>query len=180
MKGKIILTHGRIEEIIEELSQKVYGDFGDYENFAIIGIQSGGVYIANKVRNKIEKLSGKKIKSGELDITFHRDDLATRGKLPEIKETRIDFDISDMIILMVDDVLYTGRTTKAAIETLMTYGRPKIIKLFVLVDRGNRELPFQADYCGYTIETGYNERVEVNFSENDADENSVILYSESE
>ncbi len=109
-----------------------------------------------------------------MDITFHRDDLSTRGILPEIKETRIEFDIEGMIILLVDDVIYSGRTSKAAIETLMTFGRPSKIKLFALVDRGNRDLPIQPDYCGYKIETKPGERIKVRLQDTDGEEDKVI------
>ena len=92
-----------------------------------MGVQTRGVGLANRIRERIEELSGVPVKSGILDITFHRDDLATRGVLPAIKETKIEFDITNMVILLVDDVIFTGRTTKAALETLTTFGRPKAI-----------------------------------------------------
>ncbi|HPB83317.1 MAG TPA: bifunctional pyr operon transcriptional regulator/uracil phosphoribosyltransferase PyrR [Spirochaetota bacterium] len=145
------------------------------DDLAIVGIQTRGVELANRIKAKIETLSGKSIKSGILDITFYRDDIATRGVLPEIKETRIDFDISNMTILLVDDVIFTGRTTKAAIETLMSFGRPRAIRLFVLIDRGSRELPIQPDYCGYKTETTVHDKVKVRLQETDNLDDVVIL-----
>jgi pyrimidine operon attenuation protein/uracil phosphoribosyltransferase len=182
MKEEVILNKRDIGEIIEKLTEEVYADIlksdKNFDSFAIVGIQTRGVDLSNRIKAGLESKTGKDIKTGILDITFHRDDLTTRGKLPLIKETRLNFDIEDMIILLVDDVLYTGRTTKAAIETLMTYGRPRAIKYLVLVDRGNRELPIQADYCGHHIETGNGDKVKAFFSETDRVDDSVVLYSE--
>jgi pyrimidine operon attenuation protein / uracil phosphoribosyltransferase len=160
--GKTVLLQSKeIAEIIDRLSGQIYNDLDDNEKFAVVGLQTGGVELARRIRSRIEELSGKPVKSGTLDITFYRDDLATRGVLPSIKETSIAFDISAMTILLVDDVIFTGRTTKAALETLTSFGRPKAIRLFVMVDRGNRELPIQPDYCGYRIKTGIHDAIEV-------------------
>lgn len=182
MNEKILLNKEQIKEKIVALSKNIYNDILkkglDINNYIIVGIQTRGVVLAERIRNIIEEMSGEKIQNGILDITFHRDDLATRGKLPVIKETRLDFDISDKIILLVDDVLFTGRTAKAAIETVMTYGRPKAIKYIVLVDRGHRELPIQADYCGFSIETTKNETVQALLYEIDNVDDSVILIDE--
>ena len=132
----------------------------DAQNYvAIVGMQTRGVEIARRLKARIESISGRKVNEGIIDITFYRDDLATKGVLPVIKETRIGFDIRNMTILLVDDVIFTGRTTKAALETLTSFGRPKAIRLFVMVDRGNRELPIQPDYCGYRIRTGIKDAV---------------------
>jgi pyrimidine operon attenuation protein/uracil phosphoribosyltransferase len=181
MNEKEILNSLEIDEIIGKLTEEVYADISksnkNFDSFAIVGIQTRGVDLSNRIKAGLDEKTGKDIKTGILDITFHRDDLTTRGKLPQIKETRIDFDIEDMIILLVDDVLYTGRTAKAAIETLMSYGRPSAIKYLVLVDRGNRELPIQADYCGHHVETDAGDRVKAFFSETDNVNDSVVLYS---
>jgi pyrimidine operon attenuation protein / uracil phosphoribosyltransferase len=175
MEDKIILQKSDIDRIIVEKSEMIYGDINNIDEFAIVGIQTRGVEIAKRVKSQIEKLSGKQVKSGILDITFYRDDLATRGILPVIKETRIEFNITKMTILLVDDVLFTGRTIKAAIETLMSFGRPRAIKLFVLIDRGSRELPIQPDYCGYKIETTVKDKVKVRIQETDGIEDKVLL-----
>jgi len=177
LKEKAILNSKDIKKIIDNLSEDIYRDCKDIERFAIVGIQTRGVQIANRIKKKIEDLSGKSIKSGVLDITFYRDDITTRGVLPVIKETKIEFNISNMIILLVDDVLYTGRTTKAALETLTSFGRPSAIKLFVLIDRGNREMPIQPDYCGHVMETDINDQINVMLRESDNVEDSVFLKS---
>ncbi|MBN2077962.1 MAG: bifunctional pyr operon transcriptional regulator/uracil phosphoribosyltransferase PyrR [Spirochaetes bacterium] len=175
MDKRLVLRGEEIAEIIERLSERIHGDIGDTGNFAVVGLQTGGVELAGRIRNRLEALSGKPIRSGTLDITFYRDDLATRGVLPAIKETSIAFDISTMTILLVDDVIFTGRTAKAALETLTSFGRPKAIKLFVLVDRGNRELPIQPDYCGFTLETAVNDTVDVILGDENAGKDAVFL-----
>lgn len=177
--GTTVLLQSRdIAEIIDRLSGQVYNDLDDIDEFAVVGLQTGGVELARRIRGRIGELSGKPVRSGTLDITFYRDDLATRGVLPSIKETSIAFDISNMTILLVDDVIFTGRTTKAALETLTSFGRPKAIRLFVMVDRGNRELPIQPDYCGYRIRTGIKDAVEVILSAETPEGDSVVIHKE--
>ncbi|HSV97456.1 MAG TPA: bifunctional pyr operon transcriptional regulator/uracil phosphoribosyltransferase PyrR [Spirochaetota bacterium] len=175
MTETTLLSAADIARTIDENAKRICDEVKDLGRFAIVGIQTRGVELANRIRAKIEELSGKKIDSGILDITFYRDDLATRGVLPAIKETRIEFNISGRTILLVDDVIFTGRTTKAAIETLMSFGRPRAIRLFVLVDRGNRELPIQPDYLGYKIETDIQDRVKVRLAPIDDVGDAVML-----
>ena len=174
MGTTVLLQSKDIAEIVERYSAQIYRDLGTADNFAVVGMQTGGVELARRIRSRIEELSGKQIQSGTLDITFYRDDLATRGALPSIKETAISFDISTMTILLVDDVIFTGRSAKAALETLTSFGRPKAIRLFVLVDRGNRELPIQPDYCGFRILTGVRDNIEVVVSDTSPSEDIVI------
>lgn len=176
MEEKLILNHEDIERIIDAASKSIYREIPDIEKFAIVGLQTRGVELAQRMRGKIEALAGRPVKFGVLDITFHRDDLATRGILPVIKESRIEFDIEDMTILLLDDVIFTGRTTKAALESLMSYGRPRAIRLFVLVDRGNRELPIQPDYCGYRLRTGLDDKIQVKLAVSDDVSDSVIHF----
>lgn len=173
-----VLGSSEIEDVIDSLSRQIIKDIDDLETLAIVGIHTRGVYIAERIKNRIEEISGKTIKSGTLDISFYRDDIATRGKLPVLKETLIDFNINRKIILLVDDVLYTGRTTKAAIETLMAFGRPLAIRYLVLVDRGHRELPIQADYYGIKIKTEQTDKIKVRLEKADGEEDSVFLIKE--
>ncbi len=175
MAEKELLSSSDISRIIDELSEKIFNDIENIEKFAVVGIQSSGVGLASRINKKIASLSGKEIRQGIIDITFYRDDLATRGILPVIKETRINFNISKMTILLVDDVIFTGRTTKAALETLMSFGRPSCIKLFCLVDRGNRELPIQPDYCGLKISTTFDDKINVILKDNSSSEDSVVM-----
>ncbi len=175
MPEKLILNSSEIDETIENLGRAVYDGIDDIERFAVVGIQSSGIELADRIRACVEKASGRDVKHGILDITFYRDDLATRGVLPVIRETLIDFNINKMTILLVDDVLFTGRTTKAAIETLMSFGRPGAIKLLCLVDRGNRELPIQPDFCGKRIETSIKDQVSVFLKPGGSGEDRVEL-----
>lgn len=172
---KKILGKDEIDKIITETAEKIYKDITDIDSFAIIGIHTRGVELSERIRSRIEILAGKSVKHGTLDISFYRDDLATRGKLPVLKETLIEFNINKKTILLVDDVLFTGRTTKAAIETLMAFGRPYIIRLFALVDRGGRELPIQPDYCGFKVNASQDDLVRVRLSETDKVEDTVFL-----
>lgn len=174
---KKILGRDEIEKILSETAKEIYGNIQDIDNFAIIGIHTRGVELSDRIRGKIELLAGKAVKHGTLDISFYRDDLATRGKLPVLKETLIEFNINKKTILLVDDVLFTGRTTKAAIETLMAFGRPYIIRLFALVDRGGRELPIQPDYCGFKVNAEPDDLVKVRLSGTDSVEDAVYLVS---
>lgn len=171
---KVLMNAKQIEEAINTICNSIMKEFGDISNVAIVGIQTRGVEIAKRIKKQLETSSGKEIKMGTLDITFYRDDLATRGVLPAIKETTITFNITKKNIILVDDVLFTGRTIKAALETLMSFGRPQVIRLAVLVDRGNRELPIQPDYCGITIHTKVDDKVKVRLQETDGIEDTVL------
>lgn len=178
MTEQILLNSREIEGIIKDSSQMIYNEIGTADNFAVIGLQTRGVELARRLKKTIESLGRQATKSGILDVTFHRDDLSTRGVLPSIKETRIEFDITKYTILLVDDVIFTGRTVKAALETLTTFGRPYRIKLFTLIDRGNRELPIQPDYCGYKIDTSLSDTIKVVLKEIDGVDDSVILVTQ--
>lgn len=158
---KKILNEARVNEIIDRLSSQVMERCDNLDNMAIVGIHTRGVPIGKAIQKAISSKTGKEVPLGILDITFYRDDLGTRNELPEVKETLIHFDITDMDILLVDDVLFTGRSTKAALETLMSFGRPRTIRLLVLVDRGHRDLPIQPDFYGIQIETSKSDLVQV-------------------
>ncbi len=175
MKGKKILGGDAIEKIIDDCAEKIAGDIKDIGSFAIVGIQTRGVALAERIRHRLEERTGTKVPMGALDITFYRDDLSTRGALPVIKETKIPFDIEKLSILLVDDVIFTGRTTKAALESLTGFGRPREIRLFVLIDRGNRELPIQPDYCGFTIDTKADDTVKLFLRETDDKDEGIYL-----
>ncbi|HQL42832.1 MAG: bifunctional pyr operon transcriptional regulator/uracil phosphoribosyltransferase PyrR [Spirochaetes bacterium] len=171
---KILMNKHQIDESIKKISNDIINEFGDMSNVTLVGIQTRGVEIAKRIKKLLELHSGNEIKMGTLDITFYRDDLATRGIIPAIKETTIEFNITKKIVILVDDVIFTGRTTKAAMETLMSFGRPQIIRLAVLIDRGNRELPIQPDYCGIKINTKLNDKVKVRLNETDGIEDTVL------
>ena len=144
-------------------------------DIVLIGIVTRGVCMANRIRDNIFKIEGVSLPCGFIDITLYRDDLTEIVDLPEAKLTEINFSLKDKNVILCDDVLFTGRTARAAIESILKLGRPKTIQLAVLVDRGHRELPIRADYVGKNIPTSLNELVSVKFVETDG-ENCVKLY----
>jgi pyrimidine operon attenuation protein/uracil phosphoribosyltransferase len=141
----------------------------------LIGIRNRGAYLAKRLSDCIEKIDQAKIPVGILDITLYRDDLTLIAAGPLVHKTEIDFDISDKTVVLVDDVLYTGRTVRAALDALIDFGRPKSIQLAVMVDRGHRELPIRADYVGKNIPTAQNETIEVRLEEVDGRDEVVIV-----
>lgn len=141
---------------------------------ALAGIMTRGVDMATRLAERIERIEGTAVPVGSLDISFYRDDVATRFS-PEVHATDIPFAVEDRTIVLVDDVLYTGRTIRAAMDALMDYGRPAAIQLAVLVDRGHRELPIRADFVGKNVPTARRERVKVLLQEHDGREAVVIL-----
>jgi pyrimidine operon attenuation protein/uracil phosphoribosyltransferase len=144
------------------------------EGLCLVGIRNRGVYLAERLAECIKKIENKDVSVGILDITLYRDDLTLVASHPLVRKTEIDFDINDKILVLVDDVLYTGRTIRAALDALIDFGRPKSIQLAVLVDRGHRELPIRADYVGKNIPTAQNESVEVRLEEVDGKDEVVI------
>ncbi len=166
--AEIDLALARIAaEIIEKLSPR--------DEFAIIGIRRRGVHLAQRLCDKVEAILKRSVLSGILDITLYRDDLTTISNRPMLRETSIEFDVNNLSLVLVDDVLYTGRTVRAALDGLVDLGRPKRVQLAVLIDRGHRELPIQADYVGKYVQTGDDEIVEVRLNEEDAEERVVLV-----
>lgn len=140
------------------------------DNIVLIGIQRRGVPLSRRIKEKIKEIEGSDVKLGELDITFYRDDLSLLNAHPVLNGTKIDFPIEDADVVLVDDVIYTGRTVRAAIEALFDLGRPKSVQLAVLVDRGLRELPIRPDYVGKNVPTSRSERICVHVTEIDGTE----------
>jgi len=144
------------------------------KDLCLIGIRNRGAYLAQRLAACIEKIDAEKIPVGVLDITLYRDDLTLITNQPVVHSTEIEFDITGKSLILVDDVLYTGRTVRAALDALIDLGRPKSIQLAVLVDRGHRELPIRADYAGKNIPTSKNETIEVHLEEVDGKDEVVI------
>lgn len=151
----------------------------DPSALAVIGMQTRGVYISKRVRQIIEQEFGYELDFGVLDVTFYRDDFRTKLKMPDVKVTEIPFDLYERDIILVDDVLYTGRTLRSAMDALMAYGRPRSIRFCCMVDRGHRELPMTADYVGIKLPTHTNEEVRVKVRELDG-EDAVYLVENNE
>lgn len=156
--------------IAHEITEKNKG----VENVALVGIRTRGVPLAARIAEEIRKIENVKVPVGSLDITLYRDDLTMMGYNPVIHGTEIDFDITGKHIILVDDVLYTGRTIRAALDAIIDMGRPNSIQLAVLIDRGHRELPIRADYAGKNVPTSRRETVEVALQE-EGKEDEVIL-----
>ena len=174
---EIILDSQSFKKAVEKISKEIFEKNKNLSELAVVGVQNKGVFIAKRILSEIAgiaKISEEQIPFGTLDITLYRDDLDEFGAdMPVIKDTVIPFDISQKNIILVDDVLYTGRTVRAALDVLMDFGRPKSIQLPVLVDRGGRELPIEANYCGMKYPA--KENIKVECSEIDGEDRVIIL-----
>lgn len=172
---KTILKGKEVERIINRMAHEIIERMEGLEKMALVGIRTGGVYLAERLRNAIEKNEGVNPQIGVLDITLYRDDLSQLGYLPAVKKTEIPFPIDGKSILLVDDVIFSGRTVRAAMDALIDFGRPACIELAVLVDRGGRELPIQPDFVGKKLTVARNEIVDVHFKEQGFKEDSIII-----
>jgi pyrimidine operon attenuation protein / uracil phosphoribosyltransferase len=172
-----IMSADEIVRSIDRFAADIVKNNPDLAKLAFVGIQTRGVFLAERIRKKIEDLKSVKMKHGILDITFYRDDLDSRGILPRIKETRIDFDVNEMNIILVDDVIFTGRTIKAALESLDSFGRSAKVELCTLIDRGCRELPVQPDYFGIKIQTKKSDSINVKLVEKDGVDHVELVES---
>ena len=181
---KVVLHEGDIQRaltrIAHEIAERNSGDGSPVEQgLAIVGIHRRGAFLAERLRDLLEELLHAAIPLGDLDIGFYRDDVASRPDAPVVHASHIDFDIAGRTVVIVDDVLFTGRTVRAAIEALFDYGRPERVQLAVLADRGHRELPIRPDYVGKNLPTARGERVQVELLEVD-EIDQVLLISERE
>jgi pyrimidine operon attenuation protein / uracil phosphoribosyltransferase len=177
MKDKaVVMDKNGIERAVTRIAHELVERNKGAQNIALIGIQRRGVPIALRIAERIKKAENVKIPVGILDITFYRDDLSMLSEHPIINDTSIDFSINDKKIVLVDDVLYTGRTVRAAIDAIMDMGRPSLIQLVVLIDRGHRELPVKADYVGKNVPTSRNEIIDVKIEE--IDKNELVTISD--
>jgi len=176
-KAKILDQEG-INRAITRVAHEIIEKNKGTAELCVIGIRNRGVHIALRLAECIKKIEGSEIATGALDITLYRDDLALASGQPLVRKTEIDFDINNKNVVLVDDVLYTGRTIRAALDALIDFGRPKSIQLAVLVDRGHRELPIRADFVGKNIPTSKKESVEVHLQESDGSDEVLIAEKE--
>lgn len=174
MPSKRLFTKEEIERAITRISHEIIENNKDINDIAIVGIRTRGYVLAERIAKCISNLKGVTVDVGALDITLYRDDLSVISEQPVIHKTEIDFDIEDKDIILVDDVLYTGRTIRSALDALIDFGRPRTIKLAVLIDRGHRELPIRADYTGKNVPTSKKEIVEVKLKEIDGEDEVSI------
>ena len=173
-----ILDEQAIGRALTRIAHEIIERNKGIDDCILVGIKTRGAYLADRISKKIEQFEGKKIRSGELDITLYRDDLQTKhaDNEPHVHQVDITHDVNEQKVVLVDDVLYTGRTVRAAMDAVMDLGRPSQIQLAVLVDRGHRELPIRPDFVGKNIPTSSDERVVVNLHETD-NEDSVTIHS---
>lgn len=172
-KAEIMDEHG-ITRAITRIAHEIIEKNKGVDDVVLIGIQRRGVPLAKKIGAKIKDVEGKSVPVGILDITFYRDDLSMLSEHPIVNGTEIDFPVTNKKVVLVDDVLFTGRTARAAIEAVMDIGRPKMIQLAILVDRGHRELPIRADYVGKNVPTSGSEVIHVKLEEIDG-VNMVVI-----
>jgi pyrimidine operon attenuation protein/uracil phosphoribosyltransferase len=181
----VLLDEESMRRTLSRIAHEIIERNEDLESVALVGIHTRGVPIANRLRRLVEERTGEELALGQLDITFHRDDVhvragqAPRRPQPLVRETKLDFELEGRTVILVDDVLYTGRTIRAAIDALFEYGRPDRVQLAVLADRGHRELPIRPDYVGKNLPTGRTERVQVELVEID-EVDRVVLVAERE
>ncbi|HWP81056.1 MAG TPA: bifunctional pyr operon transcriptional regulator/uracil phosphoribosyltransferase PyrR [Bacteroidota bacterium] len=179
MKKTKIIDGAGFKRTVDRLAHEVVEKNKGAENLVLVGIRTRGEYLARRIAKKIEEREGKEIPVGILDITLYRDDLRARLDQPQLKSTEILFDITGKIVVLVDDVLFTGRTIRAALNALMDLGRPSLIQLLVLIDRGHRELPVKADFAGKNVPTSLKQEITVNMMEIDR-EDAVFLIDREE
>ena len=170
-----ILDAADIDRILTRITHKILEVHRGAENLTLIGIQTRGVYLAKRLQVKIKEIEGIEIPTGDMDITLYRDDWTRISHQPVVQATDILFSVDEKQIILVDDVLYTGRTTRAAMDAVIDFGRPDRIELAVLVDRGHRELPIQADYVGKVVETRRREKINVLVTEHDGEDKVVMV-----
>lgn len=175
MKEKAkIMDKEAVEKALTRIAHEVLERNKDTANLVIIGVKNRGAYIGKRLADKIETISGLRPPVGALDITLYRDDLTQIAEQPVVHATEIDFNIDGKKVILADDVLFTGRTIRCALDALIDFGRPSQIQLAVLVDRGHRELPIRADYAGKNVPTSLKEAVEVRLSEADGKDEVLI------
>jgi pyrimidine operon attenuation protein / uracil phosphoribosyltransferase len=171
--GKLLLDAGDLSRTLSRIAHEIIEAHPELDRVALVGIQTRGVPLAQRLARLIEERAGETPLLGAVDITFYRDDVQVRGgeaplhAQPLVRETQLDFELEGRTIVLVDDVLYTGRTIRAAIEALFDYGRPERVQLAVIVDRGHRELPIRPDYVGKDLPTARSERIQVQLLEVD-------------
>ena len=180
----VLLDEESIRRTLSRIAHEIIERNDDLDTVALVGIHTRGVPIAQRLRRLVEERTGVELALGQLDITFHRDDVHVRGgqaprrAQPVVRDTKLDFELEGRTVILVDDVLYTGRTIRAAIDALIEYGRPDRVQLAVLADRGHRELPIRPDYVGKNLPTAQTQRVQVELVEIDEVDRVVLLGDE--
>lgn len=175
---KKILDRDGIRRALIRIAHEILESNKGTQDLVLIGIRTGGAHLAGRLQNEIRVIEKTEVPCGVVDITLYRDDLSELGPQAKVRETRIPFDITGKKVIVVDDVLYTGRTVRAALDALIDFGRPQSIQVAVLADRGHRELPIKADYTGKNLPTSHSETVEVRLKEDGKPEDEIVIVSE--
>ena len=177
---KVVLDHDDLRRTLVRIAHEIVEKNQDSDRLALVGIHTRGAVICRRIHALVGELSGADVPVGDLDISFYRDDIERREPrdAPVVHDSHLDFELEGRTIVLVDDVLYTGRTTRAALDALIDFGRPRSIQLIVLVDRGHRELPIKADYVGKNLPTSLRESVQVRLQEIDGVDEVVIESAE--
>ncbi len=173
-KKKVVMDAEGIDRSLTRITHEILERNKGTDDLVVIGIRTGGVCLAKRLREKILKIEGTEIPLGILDITLYRDDLMTTEKRPKLRKTDIPFSLDHKKVILIDDVLFTGRTIRAAMDALIDFGRPRLIQLAVLIDRGHRELPIRADFIGESLPSALWEEISVNLKEQ-AEEDEVLI-----
>ena len=173
---EVIQTEKEIEASLDRIYQQLLDRHPPLNDMVLVGIRTGGVFLAERLKEKIHRMKGVDLPAGIIDIALYRDDWTRLSQTPEVKKTDIRFPIEDRQVLLVDDVLFTGRTIRAALDALLDLGRPRRIELAVLIDRGHRELPICADYVGSVIETSKQDSINVELKELAGIDQVIIEY----
>lgn len=176
---RVVLDRLAIARAMSRIAHEVVEHHHGLDGLVLIGIRTGGAHLAKRLAARLKEIEGAEVPVGTLDITLYRDDLTTRADQPTVRQTEIPFSITDRQVVLVDDVLYTGRTIRAAMDSLIDLGRPAAIQLAVLVDRGHRELPVRPDYVGKNLPTARQEKIKV-LLEEAGEEDRVVIFSEEE
>jgi pyrimidine operon attenuation protein/uracil phosphoribosyltransferase len=171
---KVVMDAEGIDRSLTRIASEILEKNKGGKELVLVGIQTGGVFLAKRLRQKISGIEGKEIPFGILDITLYRDDLSTSHRKPRLGKTDIPFSLDGRKVVLVDDVLFTGRTIRAAMDALIDFGRPKLIQLAVLIDRGHRELPIRADFVGKNLPSSLWQAVSVNLTEKNGMDEVVI------
>jgi len=174
LEQRVLLDEAAINRALTRIAHEIIEKNKGVSDLVLIGIKTRGIFLAKKLGERINQIEGCNIPIGELDITLYRDDLSEKGDQPFIKGSEIPFSIANKKIVLVDDVLYTGRTVRAALDAIIDLGRPQMIQLAVLIDRGHRELPIRPDFIGKNIPTAKQEVISVQLIETDQQEQVII------
>jgi pyrimidine operon attenuation protein/uracil phosphoribosyltransferase len=176
--ARVVMDGAAIERALTRVTHEILERNKGTADLALVGIRSRGVHLARRLRAKIRDIEGVEVPMGIIDITLYRDDLSRSRQQPEVRGTQIAFGIDDKRVVLIDDVLFTGRSVRAALDALIDFGRPRNVQLMVLVDRGHRELPIRADFVGKNLPTAITEAVQVRLTESDGCDEVVITVAD--